>query len=325
MKLHLLVLCCLPFGALAIRAGARRTVAEEAADRPLTGCILMHGAPPHCVLGPAWFASPCRQNTKRRFIQMAVLKQTSDIARADSRFTPALERNLSSAADVDSMKHYEAAFHINRLYARRHGYAFVFQTAAGAATDRAQSWAKVQLLRDQLACCCQWALYMDSDSFLVMLDQRLALEAWLAEDDGPQMTALLGNMYPVPGPAPLREGTDPIAMTGSNTPYESRGQYFCAGNLLFTRTRRSLEVLDFWYNTTGRSREYDKFLTGFPWEQVSLNHNVSRKWPHAFLRMAGTDDRASRYIRHLWHPFGVEEQTSNSAQYLRDVLSQHRW
>ncbi len=243
---------------------------------------------------------------------------------ADSRFVPGLERNLSSSAEVDGMKYYEATFHINRLYARRHGYSFLYQTAAGAAKDRAQSWAKVQLLRDKLECCCQWALYMDSDSFLVMQDQHLSLEAWLAEDEAPHMTALLGNMYPV-GQGLLRDGTDPIAMTGSNTPYESRGQYFCAGNLLFTRTRRSFEILDFWYNTSALSEVYRNFLLDFPWEQPVLNHNVSRKYPQAFLKLSGTDDKSSKFIRHLWHPFGVEEQTSNSAQYLRDMLEQRRW
>ncbi len=174
---------------------------------------------------------------------------------ADSRFMPGLERNLSSSAEVDGMKYYEAAFHINRLYARRHGYLFLYQTAEGAAKDRAQSWAKVQLLRDKLECCCQWALYMDSDSFLVMQDQHLSLEAWLAADEAPHMIALLGNMYPV-GQGLLRDGTDPIAMTGSNTPYESRGQYFCAGNLLFTRTRRSFES---W--TTGITRRRSARIT----------------------------------------------------------------
>ncbi len=44
MKLHALLLYCIPFGALALSAGPRRT-AELGTRRPMPGCILMHGAP----------------------------------------------------------------------------------------------------------------------------------------------------------------------------------------------------------------------------------------------------------------------------------------
>ena len=45
------------------------------------------------------------------------------------------------------------------------------------------------------------ALYMDSDSFFVMRGHMLAVEAWLhVLEDTARMSALLGNMYVVPGP-----------------------------------------------------------------------------------------------------------------------------
>jgi hypothetical protein len=45
MNLHALVLYCIPFGALALAAGSRRT-AELGMRRPMPGCVLMHGLLP---------------------------------------------------------------------------------------------------------------------------------------------------------------------------------------------------------------------------------------------------------------------------------------
>ena len=210
--------------------------------------------------------------------------QTAGARVADDRYTPELvSRNVTRPEDADSMPYYEAAFHINRLYAQRHGYQFVFHgpgdyLAAGG--DRHVAWKKVQHLRDQLECCCQWALWMDSDSFLVMQQHALSVEGWvsLISEGSARMTTLLGNMHPAKG---LREGADPVAAVSTNEPHELGPEPFCTSNMLFARTRRSIEILDFWYNATGGVSDLAPFLREFPWEQAPFNYLVSRKFSEA--------------------------------------------
>ena len=92
---------------------------------------------------------------------------------ADDRYGQKQASSVT-AAEADRMQFYEATLHINRLFAARHGYRFAYQGSDKYAWKglRHMSWMKLQMLRDELECCCQWALFMDSDSFLVMQDQR---------------------------------------------------------------------------------------------------------------------------------------------------------
>ena len=69
------------------------------------------------------------------------------------------------AALVSNLRYYEAAYHINRLYARQHGYNFILHGAYESHVEpkRHEAWMKIQILRDSLECCCQWyALHLAS-------------------------------------------------------------------------------------------------------------------------------------------------------------------
>ena len=217
------------------------------------------------------------------------------------------------------MHFYDAAFHINRLYARRHGYAFLYQVPKrDAAFDRHPSWMKLQMIREKLECCCQWALYMDSDSFLVMRNHALSIEGWMGQQETEALTLLLGNMYPY-SEADLRPGFDPVAVISENTPYLA-ASYFCAGNLLFTRTKRSYEILDYWFNVTVQmdsSAAHDH-----PWEQLNLNKYVFPRFSSSFWVAPGEvwNSKHGEFIRHLWHPYGDEFRTNETVKHLEEVL-----
>ena len=238
---------------------------------------------------------------------------------ADDRYTPELARNLSGLADAERLPYYEATFHINRLYARRHGYAFMYGQRDDAA-ERHMSWMKLPFIREKLECCCQWALWMDSDSYLVMQGHELSLEAWLANAglSTERMTLVMGNMLPVAG---WREGADPVAMIGLNEPWQESTERFCASNMLFTRTKRTLEVLDYWYNATVLYKDLARYKTEHSWEQVPLNHAVMLKYNNAFAAFprGQVQGEGSDIIRHLHHQYG-EKRTASSVQHLLGVL-----
>ncbi|CAI5531733.1 unnamed protein product [Closterium sp. Naga37s-1] len=45
--------------------------------------------------------------------------------------------------------------------------------------DRHPSWFKVPLLQSQLACCCEWAFFLDSDAYMRMHHHTLSIPAWI--------------------------------------------------------------------------------------------------------------------------------------------------
>ncbi|GJP67625.1 hypothetical protein CLOP_g24422 [Closterium sp. NIES-67] len=67
----------------------------------------------------------------------------------------------------------------HRAYARRHGYRFVEMGEEDKETDRHPSWFKVRFLQRQLACCCAWAVFMDSDAYFRMANHRLSVHSWV--------------------------------------------------------------------------------------------------------------------------------------------------
>ena len=220
------------------------------------------------------------------------------------------------------MQFYEASLHINRIYALRHGYTFMSQSPDkyGSKAFRHASWMKLQMIKEALECCCQWAMYMDSDSFLVMQSQQLPIEAWLAAHDTLEVTALLGNMYPIPGRnATLRKGTGPVAVVSDNIPWTATS-YYCAGNLLLTRTQQSFEILDYWFNKT--TRLDPSTLRKHPWEQRALNNFVMHKYRQSFWVAPGTEMNSydGEIIRHLYSPYGQHARTKLAVEHLKQVL-----
>ena len=106
-----------------------------------------------------------------------------------------------------------------------------------------------------------------------MKEHRLSVDAWLAGDDDARVTTLLGNMHMVQGTQgnpELRKGSHPVAVLSDN-PYQS-SSYFCAGNLLFTRTELSFEILNYWFDATIRLDAASRWR--HPWEQQTLNTHV---------------------------------------------------
>lgn len=200
------------------------------------------------------------------------------------------------------MQYYEATLHINSIYAQRHGYKFIHQgSGAYGKLDKHMSWMKLQMIRDQLECCCQFALFLDSDSFIA--DQKLSIEAWLGES--------LSLHNPTE--------TDPTAMVSDNAPYIG----YCAANLIFTRTQRSAEILHYWYNDTVKVD--DSSLWKHPWEQHTLNDFVMQKYRPAFYIASSKDVNSmdGNFIRHLWHLYGNDFRSTLSAFHLKKVLRDH--
>ena len=240
---------------------------------------------------------------------------------ADDRFRQAHQANVDIRdLKPDGMPFYEAALHINRLYAQRHGYTFLSQEPKpGPDFDRNVVWLKLKFLREMLECCCSWALFMDSDSFFVMHRHSLSIEAWLTQQEMPGITTLLGNMHHNIGTA-LRQGVGPVAIVSRNFPASSSIQYFCAGNLLFTRTRLSIEILDFWYDT---ARLDPSSKHTFPMEQGTLNTYVMPKYSKA-LWVASFEDFNSKdgnIIHHLWTPYGDAYRTKHAVKHLKSIIS----
>ncbi len=182
------------------------------------------------------------------------------------------------------------------------------------------AWRKVQLLRDQLECCCQWALWMDSDSYFVMRQHALSVEGWLSliSDSSPRFTTLLGNMYPYVG---LREGGEPVAAVSTNEPHELGSQFFCTSNMLFTRSRRSTELLNYWYNETSLVPDLVEFLKEFPWEQAPFNYAVTRRFQEAVepFPIGQVQGFSSEFIHNVNHYYW-QERIHMPAQHLKDVL-----
>ncbi|CAI7764429.1 unnamed protein product, partial [Closterium sp. NIES-53] len=65
------------------------------------------------------------------------------------------------------------------LYARRHGYRLVAENGSKYTQDRHPSWFKVPFLQSQLACCCEWAFFLDSDAYMRMDHHRLSIPTWI--------------------------------------------------------------------------------------------------------------------------------------------------
>ena len=218
------------------------------------------------------------------------------------------------------MPYYEATLHINRIYAFRHGYTFLHQKPRERAQpDRHAAWLKLQTIADKLQCCCQWVFWIDSDSFMVMQDHKLSIEAWLGKQtDHRSITTLLGNMYSIPGPG-IREGSDPVALIADNAPYQAI-DFFCTGNMLFTRTQRTFDILDYWFNKS--VSVLDNYMYTHPWEQANFNRLVMPTYREAFW-VASSGDFNSKdgdIIRHLWHPYGDEYRTEQSLTHLKHVM-----
>ena len=196
------------------------------------------------------------------------------------------------------------------------------QGANTSQANRHVSWMKLHFLRVMLECCCQWALFVDSDSFLVMKDHKLSVDSWLAGDNDARVTTLLGNMHRVQGTAGrpgMRRGAPPVAVLSDN-PYQS-SSYFCAGNLLFTRTLMSIDILNYWFNTTVRLDAASRWQ--HPWEQQTLNTHVMHRYHPAFWVVPSNQLNSFNgdHIRHLWSTYGEQTRTDMSVQYLKKILS----
>ncbi|CAI5506504.1 unnamed protein product, partial [Closterium sp. Naga37s-1] len=71
------------------------------------------------------------------------------------------------------------------LYARRHGYRMVVENGSKYTPDRHPSWFKVPFLQSQLACCCEWAFFLDSDAYMRMDHHRLSIPTWIQSINQP--------------------------------------------------------------------------------------------------------------------------------------------
>ncbi len=151
----------------------------------------------------------------------------------------------------------------------------------------------------------------------------LSVEAWLTQNDSPEVAMLLGNMYQIPGQdGRLRKGAEPVAVISDNVPWTA-SSYFCAGNLLFTRSQLSFEILDYWFNKTVRLDQSS--LMKHPWEQKTLNNFVMHRYSRGFWIVPSSEMNSldGDIIRHLWSPYGDDARTRLSVQHLKHVLQKH--
>ncbi|GJP34069.1 hypothetical protein CLOM_g18539 [Closterium sp. NIES-68] len=247
---------------------------------------------------------------------------------------------------------------INQLYARRHGYRYVNQDTREYNKTRHPSWLKLLFLRDQLRCCCAWALYLDSDAYLRMDNHRLAIEAWLAalpftgafnwirDRYGMELTnqtwmpqfpialldpsvadvAACSQSASQPGPC-TEEPSELIGLFARNSGEENGApaalfnaslESINAGVMLLRRSRLTFQFLDSWYNEDPSNRH----LKEATWEQNRLNRIAPLFAKHLvvvpYLELTGPE---GRQVRHMWSMVGRHRDDTLRAALLGALLA----
>lgn len=248
------------------------------------------------------------------------------------------------------LKYWTASKFVNRAYAHRHGYRFVVGNVSNfqnMSEYRAASWYKVQFLKQQLKCCCQWAFFIDSDSYFRMEDHTLSIEDWLKklttkdyfsplvkdfgvkmdnqtwfpEDplkllDPPTSKTNLIALFPRNGDN-LRGwcgGHDPPGKDFSFHENPKRCPHFInAGVILMRKSPLTFQFLDSWYNTSTSSHFRKR-----PWEQHQLNM-IALKYKKniALVPMMELTGPEGRQLRHFWKNSTESKEKRNAV--LRDA------
>ncbi|CAI5531728.1 unnamed protein product [Closterium sp. Naga37s-1] len=221
------------------------------------------------------------------------------------------------------------------LYARRHGYRMVVENGSKYTPDRHPSWFKVPLLQSQLACCCEWAFFLDSDAYMRMDHHRLSIPTWIQTIKQPNyfdwllrdnLTDTLEGQVWLPQdpalllqPATALQPEGPVVLIPRNGDsregffgdaealFRKDTDYVNAGVMLWRRSPATFKFLRQWYG------EYsgDYHLYGHVWEQDRLN-KVAR-WPHWRGRVILVPHQEltgpqGAMVRHVWGGVASEER-----------------
>ncbi|CAI7901410.1 unnamed protein product [Closterium sp. NIES-53] len=170
--------------------------------------------------------------------------------------------------------------------------------------DRHPSWFKVPFLQSQLACCCEWAFFLDSDAYMRMDHHRLSIPTWIQSIKQPRYSVLpasqacVGGVKPQPGATSATLDHHSTALA----PFSPSAQF-----------------LRQWYS----EQQGDYHLFSHVWEQHRLNQ-VAR-WPQwrgrvlmvPFRELTGPQ---GAMVRHLWGGVASEERDRVVYEALEEAL-----
>lgn len=327
----------LPLGRLASSAAAAggRESAKQAkrleglikaySSRPLPGCILY--VDDRRIT--AW-------HVRIPATDKETMADSSDASSNDTGSSAPASHNYMEE-NGEAIPYWVASKIINRSYASRHGYRFAAMDPSKYKQDRHASWFKILFLRDQLSCCCQWALCVDSDAYLRFNNHQMSVEAWLAQvnmegyfdwitsDYG---AGLVNQTHFPRDPSSLlmpadAAGADSAAAAAGDDKdalfalfprnvddryaqypharpealFSPDLEYINAGVSLWRRSAAALQALDVWYMEPEESPQ----LWEHPWEQLRLSRLAAHYRTNVavvpFLELTGPD---GRMVRHFW-------------------------
>lgn len=234
--------------------------------------------------------------------------------------------------DLGDSPHWMTSRFINRHYADTHQYRFVVSDGKefeDSSNPRAAAWYKVLFAKQQLQCCCQWVMFLDSDAYFRMGNHALSIKQWLvsiAEEkyfsplvefgvnmtsqtwfpeeplhilDPPGSETRLIGLFP-------RNGDNLDGYCGGHFPRkvnyffpqppEKCIDFINSGVFILRNSSLTHQFLDEWYNDP--SNEY---LLFHPWEQPRLNVICNKYRNHLilvpFMELTGPH---GRQVRHFW-------------------------
>ncbi|CAI5457797.1 unnamed protein product [Closterium sp. Yama58-4] len=239
------------------------------------------------------------------------------------------------------------ALAVNMLYARRHGYRLVVENGSRFTPDRHPSWFKVPLLQEQLACCCEWAFFLDSDAYMSMHHHTLSIPAWIQAIKQPSYFSwllrdnltdtLAGQVWLPQDPALLLQPPTalqpegPVALIPRNGDsregffgdadalFRKDTDYLNAGVMLWRRSPHTFKFFQQWYSVP----RGDYHLYGHVWEQARLNQVA--QWPQWRARVVVVPYREltgpqGAMLRHVWGNVTQDERARVVYEALEEAL-----
>ncbi|GAQ84083.1 hypothetical protein KFL_001750200 [Klebsormidium nitens] len=204
---------------------------------------------------------------------------------------------------------------VNWMYAMRHGYRFASGNATMYKKDRHPSWLKVAYMRDQLKCCCKWAMMIDSDSYVRLESHKMRVEDWVMQvmKEDKESENVRTKQLVVPGdPSSFFSGEerdDAIEMIMARNGNEKGGfqgepdafdriqekDVLCAGTFLLRRSKKAIQLLEDWFSYDGPT------LFEHAWEQTPFNRLVYPKYEKNVAVFPFTEIGPNgRAVNHVW-------------------------
>lgn len=212
---------------------------------------------------------------------------------------------------------------VNWMYAMRHGYRFASGNATMYKKDRHPAWLKVAYMRDQLKCCCKWAMMIDSDSYVRLESHTLRVEDWvmqvLTEDEASEnvrtkQTIVHGDPSTFFSGEENDDAIEMIIARNGNQKGGFQGEpdafdriqkkdVLCTGNFLLRRSKKAIQLLDDWFSYDGPT------LFEHAWEQTPFNRLVYPKYEKNIAVFPFTEMGPNgRAVNHVWGAANTMEE-----------------